>query len=99
MPDADGADGGRGGAGAAGRGGADGGPATGADGGGVGRFGETGAEATPTGAVAGAPDGIGAVEPFGATGPDSSACALKLMRTVSFFKGTVEVLTEGFDGS
>ena len=50
-------------------------------------------------AVDGPPEGIGAVDPFGATGPDSSACALKLMRTVSFFKGTVEVLTEGLGGS
>jgi hypothetical protein len=48
-----------------------------------------------TGDVVGPPDGIGAVEPFGATGPESSVCARRLMRTVSFFKGTVEVLTDG----
>jgi len=50
-------------------------------------------------AVVGPPEGIGAVEPFGATGPDSSDCARKLILTVSFFNGTVEVLEEGFDGS
>jgi hypothetical protein len=32
-------------------------------------------------------------------GPDSSGWARKLILTVSFFKGTVEVLTEGFSGS
>lgn len=52
-----------------------------------------------TGAVEGPPEGIGAVEPFGATGPESSVCARRLMRTVSFFRGTVEVLTDGFCGS
>jgi hypothetical protein len=36
------------------------------------------------------------VEPFGVTGPESSAGARKLIRTVSFFSGTVEVLTDGF---
>ena len=50
-------------------------------------------------AVEGPPEGIGAVDPFGATGPDSSDWALRLILTVSFFKGTVEVLTEGFGGS
>jgi hypothetical protein len=50
-------------------------------------------------AVEGPPEGIGAVDPFGATGPDSSDWALKLILTVSFFKGTVDVLTEGFGGS
>jgi len=55
--------------------------------------------ATPTtGAVEGPPEGIGAVEPLGATGPESSGWALKLIRTVSFFNGTVEVLTEGLGG-
>jgi hypothetical protein len=49
--------------------------------------------------VLGPTAGIGAVEPFGATGPESSAGARKLMRTVSFFSGTVEVLTDGFFGS
>jgi hypothetical protein len=48
-----------------------------------------------TGAVVGPPEGIGAVDPFGATGPESSVCARRLMRTVSFFRGTVEVLTDG----
>jgi hypothetical protein len=36
------------------------------------------------------------VESFGATGPESSSGDRRLMRTVSFFKGTVDVLTEGF---
>ena len=82
--------------------------------GGAGAFGEIAAEAIPTGAVVGPPTGIGAVtttglaaampttgavEPFGATGPESSACARRLIRTVSFFRGTVEVLTDGFGGS
>jgi hypothetical protein len=48
-----------------------------------------------TGAVVGPPEGIGAVEPFGATGPESSVWARRLIRTVSFFRGTVEVLTDG----
>ncbi|MDA7926873.1 hypothetical protein N9B21_02430, partial [Verrucomicrobiales bacterium] len=52
-----------------------------------------------TGAVDGPSGGIGAVDPFGATGPDSSGCARRLIRTVSFFNGTVEVLTEGLGGS
>jgi len=58
-----------------------------------------GAGAPVTGAVEGAPAGTGAVAPFGATGPESSGCAFRLMRTVSFLSGTVEVLTEGFAGS
>lgn len=52
-----------------------------------------------TGAVVGPPEGIGAVDPFGATGPESSVWARRLMRTVSFFRGTVEVLTDGLGGS
>jgi len=60
----------------------------------VGAIGPVGGIAT-TGAVVGPPEGMGAVEPFGATGPESSVCARRLMRTVSFFRGTVEVLTDG----
>jgi len=41
----------------------------------------------------------GAVEPFGATGPVSSGRARNVMRTVSFFSGTVDVFVEGFGGS
>lgn len=52
----------------------------------------------PMGAVEGASEGIGAVEPLGATGPVGSG-ARRLILTVSFFKGTVEVLTVGFCGS
>lgn len=43
--------------------------------------------------------GTGAVEPFGATGPVSSGRARRVIRTVSFFSGTVEVLVDGFSGS
>jgi hypothetical protein len=50
-------------------------------------------------AVEGPPEGIGAVEPFGATGPESSVGARRLMRTVSFFNGTVEVVTDGLGGT
>jgi len=57
-----------------------------------------GAGIEATGAVEGPPEGIGAVEPLGATGPESSGWARRLMRTVSFFKGTVDVLTEGLGG-
>lgn len=41
-------------------------------------------------------DRKGAVEPFGATGPVSSGRARRVIRTVSFFRGTVEVLVCGF---
>jgi len=41
------------------------------------------------------PAEIGVVDPFGATGPDSSVCARRLILTVSFFNGTVEVLVDG----
>lgn len=58
------------------------------DGGGAGAFGPEGGAG-----------GTGEVDPFGATGPDSSPWARKLIRTVSFFRGTVEVLEEGFGGS
>ena len=81
--------GGAGGAGAAG--GAGGAGAAGAAGGAGDALG-----AGDGGAVVGASDGSGAVEPFGVTGPESSAGARKLIRTVSFFSGTVEVLTDGF---
>jgi hypothetical protein len=43
--------------------------------------------------------GMGAVEPFGATGPVSSGRARRVIRTVSFFNGTVDVLVDGFRGS
>lgn len=92
-----------GGAGAAGAGGGAGAPEGGGgavgDGGAAGAVGAVGEEAPPTGAVLGPSDGIGAVDPLGATGPESSACARRLIRTVSFLRGTVEVLTEGFFGS
>jgi hypothetical protein len=52
-----------------------------------------------TGAVVGPPAGIGEVDPFGATGPESSEGARRLMRTVSFFRGTVEVVTDGLGGT
>jgi hypothetical protein len=42
---------------------------------------------------------MGAVDPFGATGPESSEGARRLMRTVSFFNGTVEVVTDGLGGT
>ena len=51
------------------------------------------AEAAP-----GTPPEIGAVDPRGATGPESSEGARRLMRTVSFFSGTVEVVTDGLGG-
>ena len=51
------------------------------------------------GAGDGLPAGIGAVDALGATGPDSSGWALRLILTVSFFNGTVEVLEEGLGGS
>jgi hypothetical protein len=50
-------------------------------------------------AAIGALAAIGAVDPFGATGPESSEGARRLMRTVSFFKGTVEVVTDGLGGT
>jgi len=70
-------------------------------GGGVGAEGGVGGAGAPPvgGGVGGAVDGTGAVEPFGATGPDSSLGARRLMRTVSFLRGTVEVLTVGLAGS
>lgn len=49
-------------------------------------------------AALGAPPEIGAVDPLGATGPESSEGARRLMRTVSFFNGTVEVVTDGLGG-
>jgi len=106
IPGAGGAEGGSGAEGGAGAEGADGGGGAIAEGAGGGVTGAggllTGRSAAPSiGPVAGAttPEGTGAVEPFGATGPESSDWALKLILTVSFFKGTVEVVTEGFGGS
>jgi len=94
--------GGAGGAGAEGGGGGVGALAAGAVVGAVvGRGAVTESVGRPPviGAVEGAPAGTGEVEPFGDTGPESSGWAFRLMRTVSFRSGTVEVLTEGFAGS
>lgn len=46
----------------------------------------------PWGAVTGL---IGCVTPLGATGPVSSGRARRVMRTVSFFNGTVDVFFDG----
>jgi hypothetical protein len=43
--------------------------------------------------------GTGVVDPLGATGPVSSGRARRVILTVSFFSGTVEVFVEGFGGS
>lgn len=41
----------------------------------------------------------GEVTPLGVTGPESSTGAFRLIRTVSFLSGTVEVAMEGLGGS
>lgn len=47
----------------------------------------------------GAPTGrMGCVTPCGTMGPVSSGRARRVMRTVSFFSGTVDVFLDGFCG-
>lgn len=81
----------------------DGGGGAAAAGGGVGTattgwVGPVSSTAT-TGAAVPPLAGTGAVDPFGATGPVSSGRARRVIRTVSFFNGTVDVLVDGFSVS